>query len=76
MNVLRHYHVSDQREIKALSNFTQYLEKKMPRSFRPQQRHATITTASNKVQLAQSISASQALFHPENPNPSNIKPCC
>jgi hypothetical protein len=71
MNVLRHYHISDQREIKALSNFTQYLEKKMTRSFRSQQRHAAIATASNKVQLAQSITASQAWLHPENPNPSN-----
>jgi hypothetical protein len=41
------------------------------RSFPAQQRHATITTANDKVQLTQSITASQALFHPENPNPSN-----
>jgi hypothetical protein len=33
-------------------------------------RRATVTTAGNKVQLTQPITASQALFHPENPNPS------
>jgi hypothetical protein len=69
--MLRHHHVPDQREVIALANFIQNLEKKMPRSFRAQQSRATVTTAGNKVQLAQSIAASQALFHPENPNPSN-----
>jgi len=34
------------------------------------QRRATVTTASNKVQLARSIAAA-ALLHLENPNPSN-----
>src|SRR6202046_5886609 len=43
----------------------------MPRAFRSQQRHAAITTASDKVQLTHSITAAQALLHPENPNPSN-----
>src|ERR1700735_3861023 len=43
----------------------------MPRAFRPKQRLATITTAGNKVQLTQSITAAQALLHPENPNPSH-----
>jgi hypothetical protein len=71
MNVFRHHHISDQREIIALANFTQNLQEEMPRSFGSQQRHATITTASNKVQLAQSITASQAWLHPQNPNPSN-----
>ena len=71
MNVFRHHHISDQREIIALANFTQNLQEEMPRSFGAQQRHATITTASNKVQLAQSITASEAVLHPQNPNPSN-----
>jgi hypothetical protein len=68
--MLQHHHVPDQREIVALSHFTQNLQKEMSSPLRSQQRHATITTASNEVQLAQSITASQALFHPENPNPS------
>jgi len=32
---------------------------------------ATVTTASDKVQLPPSIAASQASFHLENPNPPN-----
>ena len=71
MNVLRHHHVSDQREIVALANFTENLEKEMTRAFRSQQRHTTITTANNEMQLAQSIAASEAWLHPRNPNPSN-----
>jgi hypothetical protein len=71
MNMFRHHHVSQQREIIALSNFTEGFEEEIPRAFGAQQRRATITTASNEMQLAQSITASQALFHPENPNPSN-----
>jgi len=43
----------------------------MPRSFGAQQRHAAIATASNEMQLTQSITASQAWLHLENPNPSN-----
>jgi hypothetical protein len=45
----------------------------MPRSFRSQQRHTTITTAGNKMQLTQSISASEAWLHPKNPNPSHTR---
>jgi hypothetical protein len=71
MNVLRHHHISDQREFISLPNLTENFEKEMPRSRRTQQRHAAITTAGNEVQLAQSITASQALLHPENPNPSD-----
>src|ERR1700689_5827876 len=71
MNVLRHHHVSDKREIVALANFTENLEKEMTRAFGAQQRHATIATASNEMQLAQSIAASEAWLHPRNPNPSN-----
>src|ERR1700735_134887 len=45
---------------------------KNPRSsFGAQQSRTAITTASNKVQLTESIAATQALFHGENPNPSN-----
>jgi hypothetical protein len=69
MNVLGHYDVSEQREIVARSNFTQNLEKEMPRRLRTQQRQATITTASDEVQLAEAVTASQALRHFENPNP-------
>ncbi|MGD0401614.1 MAG: hypothetical protein ABSB66_00330 [Candidatus Acidiferrales bacterium] len=69
--MFRHHYITDQREIAALSNFIENLEEEMRRPFRPQQMHTTITTAGNKVQMAQSITASQALFHPENPNPSN-----
>jgi hypothetical protein len=43
----------------------------MPRSFRSQQRHATIATAGNEMQLGQSIAAAQVLLHARNPNPSN-----
>ena len=71
MNMLRHHHVSQQREIVALSNFTENLEEEIPSTLCAQQRRATIATASNKVQLSQSIAASEALLHPENPNPSN-----
>src|ERR1700735_2459548 len=71
MNVFRHHHISDQREIIALANFTQNLEEEMPRSFRAQQRHATVTTASDEVQLTQYIAASEAVLHPQNPNPSH-----
>jgi hypothetical protein len=67
--MLRHHYITDQREIIALANFIQNLQKEMPRSFRSQQRRATVTTASNKVQLTQSISASQALLHSEKPEP-------
>jgi hypothetical protein len=71
MDMFRHHDITDQCKIIALSDFTENLEKELSRSFRPQQRRATITTASNKVQLPQSIAASQALFHPKNSNPSN-----
>ena len=69
--MFRHHYISDQCEVVALANFTENLEKKMPRPFRSQQRHATITTASDEVQLTQSIATSQALLHPQNPNPSH-----
>ena len=71
VNMFRYHHITDQREIVTLSNFTENLEKEMPSPLRAQQRRATITTACNKVQLAQSIAASQALLHPKNSNPSN-----
>ena len=70
MNMLRHHHISQQREIIALSNFTENFEKEIPSPLGTQQRCATITTACYKVQLAQPIAASQALLHPENTNPS------
>src|SRR5580692_11350950 len=70
MNMLRHHYIPDQREIVTHSNLTENLEKEMPSPFRAQQRRATITTAGNKVQMSQSIAASQALLHPVNPNPS------
>ena len=41
------------------------------RSFGAQQSRTAITTASNKVQLTESIAAAQAWFHAENPNPSD-----
>ena len=71
MNMFRHHYITDQREIVALANFIQNLEKEIPSPLRAQQRRAAITTACNKVQLAQPIAASQALLHPENPHPSN-----
>ena len=71
MNMLVHHHVADQREIIVRPNFSENLEKEMPRAFGTQQSRTPITTASNEVQLTESIAASQALFHPENPNPSN-----
>ena len=70
MNMFRHHYITDQREIVALANFIQNLEKEIPSPLRAQQRRAAITTACNKVQLAQPIAASQALLHPENTNPS------
>jgi len=69
--MFRHHHVSQQREIIALANFTQNLEKEMPRALRAQQRHAAIATAGDEMQLAQSVAASQAWLHPRNPNPSH-----
>jgi hypothetical protein len=45
--------------------------KNPPRSFRAGQIHATKTTFSDEMQLVESITATQALFHGENPNPSN-----
>jgi hypothetical protein len=68
--MFRHHYITDQREIVALANFIQNLEKEIPSPLRAQQRRAAITTACNKVQLAQPIAASQALLHPENTNPS------
>src|ERR1700735_5560820 len=71
MNVLRHHHIADQREIVALANFAEGHEEELPRALGGQQRHAAITAASDKVQLTQSITAAQALLHPRNPNPSH-----
>ena len=71
MNMLRHYHVPQQREIVALASLTEGFKEEIPRSFGAQQSRTAITTASNKVQLTESIAAAQAWFHAENPNPSD-----
>jgi hypothetical protein len=71
MDMFRHHDITNQREIVALSNFTENFEKEMPSPPRAQHRPTTITTASNKAQLAQSIAASQALLHRRKPEPFN-----
>ena len=55
----------------AIQNDLATSTKNPPRSFGAQQSRTAITTASNKVQLTESIAATQALFHAETPNPSN-----
>jgi len=69
-----HHDITDQREIVALSNFTENLEKEIPSTLGAQQRHAAITTTGNKMQLTEAITASQALLHSRNPaNPSHTE---
>jgi hypothetical protein len=76
MNMLRHHHVSQEREIVSCADFTQDLQKEIARPLGIQQGHAPVATARDEVQVSRSIAAFQAVFQRrDSAHPSTEEGC-
>src|SRR6185437_3279526 len=67
VDVFRHHHESPQSKIMPLANFAQYFKEAVTRLWRPKQRHSPEATASDEVQVAQTVAALKPAFHQVNP---------